>query len=50
VKPGTDVPNASPIIASIGAVMAGLVSAIHVVQLEIWKRFATILQWRSNKS
>ena len=44
MKPGTDVPNASPIVASIGAVMARLVPAIHVVQLEKWKRFATILQ------
>jgi hypothetical protein len=32
------------------AVMAGLVPAIHVVQLKKWKRFATMLPWRSTKS
>ena len=31
------------IIELTGAVMAGLVPAIHVVQLKKWKRFATIL-------
>jgi len=38
------------IIESTGAVMAGLVPAIHVVQLKKWKRFATVLPWSLTKS
>jgi len=35
---------------SIGGVMARIVPAILVVQLEKWKRFGAILPWRSTKS
>ena len=37
-------------VESIDAVMAGLVPAIHAVQLEKWKRFAAISPWRATQS